>query len=128
MSDMDQFHHMSFANYLKLVFLTTDALLMPCYGKVFFAQNRLRLIHSKVQFKKPTAVGDNILIKVNSADINADQFSLVYTFVIDGSEELVALVRQRYSIYGQCDEKPKKIPDSIKNILTPINVNENNLI
>ena len=46
MSDADQFQHMSFANYLKLMFLATDALFVTCFDGPFLAQNRLKLLQS----------------------------------------------------------------------------------
>ena len=89
LSDTDQFEHMSFANYLKLMFLASDALMVSCHDKEYLNEYRLSLINSRLQFKKQTVAGDNILIKVNSSEVQDGQFSLLYTFVIEGAGELV---------------------------------------
>ena len=82
LSDIDQFKHMSFANYLKLMFLATDALFISCLKPEFLSHHRLKLLNSRMQFKRQTTVGDNVLIKVNSSGMEHKTFSLLYTFVI----------------------------------------------
>ena len=128
LSDIDQFKHTSFANYLKLMFLATDALLVSCLNADFLANRRLGLVNSKLQFKRQTKVGDNILIKINSSNINDCEFSLLYTFAIEGSGELVALGRQVYTLLSRETDSPEQISDNIKTLLDPINVDENHLL
>lgn len=128
LSDADQFKHMSFANYLKLMFLATDALCLSCLNPDFLRKNRLRLITSKMQFKKQTAPGDNILVKVNSSEIQNVCFSLLYTFVIEGSAELVALGKQVYEISFLNNKPTNELPTTFQNILMPIQTNEEHLL
>ena len=128
LSDTDQFEHMSFANYLKLMFLASDALFVSCFDAIFLAENRIRLENSKMQFKKQTIAGENILIKVNSSDMKESSFSLLFTFVIEGSGELVGLGRQTYGMADRHDNQVKALSDSVKSLLGPIRVEEENLL
>lgn len=128
LSDTDQFRHMSFANYLKLMFLATDALFLDQCDAIFLSQSRLALVDSRMQFKRQTVVGDHILIKVNSTNVTTDKFTLLYTFVIEASGELVALGRQTYHVMGAADQSAKEIPRKFRNCLDPIQVEENFLV
>ena len=128
LSDTDQFQHMSFANYLKLMFLASDALLVSCLDQNFLSKIRLREIDSRMQFKKQTSAGDNILIKVNSSEIAGSHFSALYTFLIEGSAELVALGRQTFSLLDISTQKPAEMPEKMKVLLTPISVDERHLL
>ena len=128
LSDTDQFKHMSFANYLKLMFLATDALFVSCFDNDFLAKNRLRLVKSRMQFKRQTVCGDNILIKVNSSEFSGSQFSLLYTFAIENSGELVSLARQSYELLDTDHGQKKNLTDAITYVLAPILVDEKYLI
>ena len=128
LSDTDQFKHMSFANYLKLMFLATDALFVSCFDHEFLSANRLKFINSKMQFKRQTVAGDNILIKVNASEINSSTFSLLYTFVIEGSGDLVGLGRQTYELLRQESQTSTELPNRIRDLLVPIAVEETNLL
>jgi len=128
LSDTDQFKHMSFANYLRLMFLATDALLISCLDQEFLCESRLRLLNSRMQFKRQCVSGDHILIKVNSSQIADSDFTLLYTFVIEGTGELVALGRQTYQIQKVNQEKPIFIPKNMKDLLEPISVAEEYLV
>ena len=128
LSDTDQFKHMSFANYLKLMFLATDALFISCCDHEFLSKSRLKLINSRMQFKKQTTVGENILIKVNASEIDASRFSLLHTFMIEGSAELVGLGRQSYELINQNAQIPEVIPAAVRAVLEPIQVDEHNLL
>jgi len=128
LSDTDQFKHMSFANYLKLMFLATDALFVSCFDAEFLSTNRLRLVTSKMQFKKQTIAGDNILIKVNAAGMSTSQFSLLFTFIIEGTAELVGLGRQNYEVIYKSAQSVREVPDCMKDLLLPIVVDEGNLL
>ncbi len=128
LSDTDQFKHMSFANYLKLMFLATDALCVSCFDSNFLSNHRLRLVNSRMQFKKQTTSGENILIKVNSSEQNGSHFSLLYTFVIEGTGELVGLGRQAFEIVDGDNQTLTQLPDSLNNLLTPISVDREHLL
>ena len=128
MSDTDQFKHMSFANYLKLMFLATDALCLSCLDEDFLKEKRLRLTSARMQFKKQTAPGGHILIKVNSSEINGPRFSLLHTFLVEGTAELVALGRQTYEVSKLESETPCELSDSLKGVLEPIHVDEEHLL
>lgn len=128
LTDTDQFKHMSFANYLKLMFLATDALLAPVLDPDFLLAYRLKLKTLRMQFKRQTAPGDVILVKVNTTEINPSNFSLLYTFLVDGSAELVGLGRKTYEILGLKTNVAEATPEQVKNILLPIKVEESNLV
>jgi len=129
MSDTDQFKHMSFANYLKLMFLATDALFVSLFDAKFLSEYRLKTTNSRMQFKKQTTIGDNILIKVNSSYIDQSLFNLLYTFVIEGSGELVGLAKQTCELVDVSNKaQPVPFPETIQNMLVPIQVSEENLL
>jgi len=130
LSDTDQFQHMSFANYLRLMFLATDAMFLACSDDEFLSHYRFQLLDSRMQFKKQSNIGDSILIKVNAAKGEEDSFSLLYTFVLEGSGDLVALAKQVYSVLDM-RKSTRIFPMSlgmIKGILGPITVDEKYLI
>lgn len=126
--DVDQFEHMSFANYLKLMFLAADALLVSCCDTKFLSEYRLKLVNSRMQFKKQTVAGNHILIKVNSAQINESNFSLLFTFVIEGAGDLVGLGRQTYHMKDRKQDDIQVLTGNIRSLLGPIAVNEENLL
>ena len=128
MSDTDQFKHMSFANYLKLMFLATDALFVSCHKENFLTQYRVKLINSKMQFKRQTVTGNKILIKINACGIIAPRFSLLYTFIIEGSGDLVNLARQSYEVVRYIDKHQTAFPENMEAVLNPIQVEENYLL
>lgn len=128
LSDTDQFEHMSFANYLKLMFLAADALFVSCYDPSFLSASRLKLENARMQFKKQTVAGENMLIKVNSSQIATSSFSLLFTFVIEGSGELVGLGRQAYKIVSRQYEETQNLSNNIRSLLGPIQVEEENLL
>ena len=129
LSDTDQFKHMSFANYLKLMFLATDALCLSCLDANFLSERRLKLVHSRMQFKRQTSSGDHILIKVNCSEIDGSQFSLLYTFMIEGTAELVALGRQSYEALDLKSGQPlDKLPSDLRRFLEPLRVDEGHLL
>lgn len=128
LSDVDQFEHMSFANYLKLMFLASDALLVSCCDSNFLSKYRLKLINSRMQFKKQTMAGDHILIKVNSSQIEDANFSLLFTFVTEGAGDLVGLGRQTYQMLDRSQGVTNSLNSNIQSLLGPIMVNEENLL
>lgn len=127
-SDIDQFKHMSFANYLKLMFLVADALLMPCLEMDFLSRYKLKVLDSRMQFKRQTVVGDNIIIKVSSTGIEDCRFALLHTFVVEESAELIALGRQMWNVSGRGGEVLPKMPDSLLELIDPIRVDEQCLL
>ncbi len=110
------------------MFLALDALFVSCFDVEFLANNRSKMVHSRMQFKHQTVAGDNIIINVNSSEINASQFSLLFTFLIEGSAKLVGLGRQTYKFVSSHAQKPIPLPTRIRDLLIPIEVDEKNLL
>ena len=129
LSDTDRFKHMSFANYLKLMFLATDALFIQVQNQIFLSKYRLKLIASRMQFRKQTVAGDNTLIKVNSAHLTNNAFTLLYTYVIEGTGELVGLAKQTFQIIDLTVNKyVDGLPGSLAAVLGQIKVEEEHLL
>ena len=129
MSDTDQFRHMSFANYLRMMFLATDALFVSCLDKDLFVKNRLKLVASKMQFREQTVAGDQIIIKCNASGLSGSDFSLLYTFVIEGTAKLVGLARQSFKLVKVDTGEPlPEIPPTVDEILRKIHVQEDHLL
>lgn len=128
LTDTDQFQHMSFANYLKLMFLATDALLQPALDRPFLSKTRLHLRHSRFQFKRQSAPGDNLLVKINASGIDGNCFSLLYTFMIEGTADLVGLGRQTFESVGLQKDSPEALSEGIQKLLNPILIDEEHLL
>lgn len=128
LSDVDQFKHMSFANYLKLMFLATDALFLSCSNVADMSERRLKLIDSRMQFKRQTVAGDKLLIKVNVSDLRAVEFVLLYTFVMEDTAELIALGRQTYQMINNLGRSIVNMPPHSFEYLTSIAVEEQHLL
>lgn len=128
LTDTDQFQHMSFANYLRLMFLATDALLQPALTREFLSKTRLRLIHSRFQFKRQSAPQDGLLVKINASGIGGNQFSLLYTFVIEETADLVGLGRQAFELRKLNGNSEEPLPETIEKLLSPIRVEEEYLL
>ena len=128
LSDADQFKHMSFANYLKLMFLATDALFLSCLKEDVLAHHRFKLIDSKMQFKRQTTPGDKLLIKINSSEIMSSRFTLLYTYVIEGTGELVNLGRQTYELVNCVGAAQPVAMEPITTVLNLIQVDETDLL
>ncbi|MBI2167373.1 MAG: hypothetical protein HYU34_03885 [Candidatus Omnitrophica bacterium] len=128
LSDTDQFKHMSFANYLKLMFLATDAILQGFTDVTFLSQKRIRLAHSRMKFKRQSVAGDSILVKVNSSNLGKNSFTLLYTFLTEGSADLVALGRQAFECVGLVGKTSEEIPQPMRSLLDPIAVKEEHLL
>ena len=97
-TDIDVFKHMSYANYLKLMFLASDALFEPLLRTSFLTEIRIKVAKTKMQFKHQTALGERILIKVNSSHIELYGFDLLYTFVAEETGNLIGLGRQCFCL------------------------------
>jgi acyl-CoA thioesterase FadM len=69
-NDVDQFKHMSFANYIKLMFDAADTLFLKMLGDGFQDRFKTQLKYATVQFKQQTRTGDLIFIipQVSKAD------------------------------------------------------------
>lgn len=128
MSDTDQFKHMSFANYLKLMFLASDALFLSILNEDFLREKQLRLIDSRMQFKRQSIMGNHILIKINSSEINGSRFTLLFTFMIENTAELVALGRQTYEVTGLNAVPINVLSENMRSVLEPIRVDEEHLV
>lgn len=128
LSDSDQFKHMSFANYLRLMFLATDALFVSMADENFLEKRRLKLVCTRFQFKRQTKAGNNILIKVNSAAAEGSRFSLLYTYLIEGTGDLIGLGRQTFELLDVNSGKAEMLPDGIHHLLGPIRVDEGHLL
>lgn len=128
LSDVDQFQHMSFASYLRLMFLATDALLMTDINQEFIHQFRLTLRNSNMQFKRQTIAGDSILIKINASHVMEDNFVLVYTFIAENTGDLIGLGRQVYQMKLLQGNNVVPLTLTMKQLLETIEVDEDQLL
>ena len=128
MSDVDQFKHMSFANYLKLMYLVADALLGPVCTEEFLGAYRFQNILSRMQFKRQSVAGKGIVIKVNSTLTEENSFELLHTFLDEETAELVGLGWQKYSVFDLKKNVPVRILSEINDCLKLIEVAPQNLL
>lgn len=130
MSDVDQFKHMSFANYLRLMYLASDALLSPVCSEKALSVFRFQVLGARMQFKRQTIAGKSIVIKLNSTNIegNGATFELLHTFLDEDSAELVGLGWQKYSAEGLQKDGLSEVLTEISSCIKPIEVDPKNLL
>jgi len=126
-SDTDQFRHMSFANYLKLMYLASDAFLVTALTPGFVNYIKLTNVDSRMQFKRAATIGENILIKINACDISTKNFVLLFTYLREESADLIALGRQSYVEESFTDDK-LNIKEKLETALRQIAVDERNIL
>jgi len=127
-TDIDLFRHMSYANYLKLIFLASDALLGPLLDKSFLNEARIKVVKTKMQFKHLTTLGERILIKVNASCIEPSSFDLLHTFVAEESGNLIGLGRQHFCLESIEEHEPLSLNNNFIETLNRILVDEGHLI
>ena len=98
LSDIDLFMHMSYANYLRLLFQASDGFFLSLTGKEFLKKNRIKANKTSVEFKYQTELGDIIIIYVLLGAMNCDSWELIYKFELEDNNKLIALGRQAFSI------------------------------
>lgn len=127
LSDIDQFKHMGFANYLKLMFLASDALFLVFSKskKDFFYKTHLKPVISQMHFKQQTSFGDEILVKVHSANITDKGFDLFYGFTIEGDELPVAHGKQEFEVTEIPSGKETVLPVELRSFLETIHMGSN---
>jgi len=121
-SDIDQFQHMSFANYLKLMYLSCDGFFLDYYKRhpEHFEAIRISPFHSQMQFKDQSNFGDRILIEVHSANVALDGFDLYYVFRNQSTSKLIALGKQSFSVSRPMLNGRESYPDSLLECLVNI--------
>ena len=95
MSDIDMFRHMSYANYIKLLFLASDACLLNLTSE-FLDVMRIKVIKTEMNFKYQTKLGDHILIRVNTSVLRKSSFDLLYNFTLENSEQKIGSGKQSF--------------------------------
>lgn len=98
LSDIDQFKHMSFANYVKLLFVSSDSLFLKHLGSAYPFTHRMNLICSKLHFKRQTVAGDQIDIRIYDGAANGSYLPLYFEFSLGTPKEVVAEGFQMYQI------------------------------
>lgn len=118
-NDIDQFKHMSFANYLKLMFIVVDVLLE---SKIDHDVFRLKFISSSMKFKKQTILGDKILISVEAIKLlkTYHRMTINFRFRIEGSDDITGFGSQEYEVKSLKKEIPPY--DYISKILEGLNL------
>jgi acyl-CoA thioesterase FadM len=119
-SDIDQFKHMSFANYLKLMCLSSDALFLPYYEKENIEKNRLKITDMGLKFKRQTEINDCLLIHINASEIEGVCFSLTHIFTMEISNEVVAVGFQKYQAVSTNGQPQSELNAMLENILKDI--------
>jgi acyl-CoA thioesterase FadM len=123
LSDIDQFQHMSFANYLRLMFLASDALFLA-FSKAnpdFFETMYLKPIHSQMHFKHQTSFGHEILVKAHSSNVNGQTFELFYQFTREGAAgEEASFGKQVFEVIDMKKKKKIAVPEQFRTFLKTI--------
>jgi acyl-CoA thioesterase FadM len=114
-SDLDQFQHMSFANYLKLMFSVVDNLI---HASLDTSQYRLHHLEASMNFQKQTVLGDKVIVKTQS-EIIGMIIKLYFQFELEASSEKVGYGVQLYEI-RDTNTKQLVLPKNIVQILDKI--------
>ncbi len=101
-NDVDQFKHMSFANYIKLMFDAADTLFLKMLGDGFQDRIKTHLKFASVQFKKQTRTGDLVFIipQVHKAGNMVTIEAKYYIELGTAAEEEVAFGEMVYELEG----------------------------
>jgi len=120
LSDVDQFKHTSFANYVRLMFVAADTLFLTYLGPEYAAARKMRLKFSKLHFKRQTVVGDVISIRVYDGAAQGSEIPLHFDFVLAGSNEAVATGFQLYEVVSPETEKPLSMTADMTSMIEAI--------
>lgn len=117
LSDIDQFKHMSFANYVRLLFVSSDSLFLKHLGPGYPSTHRMNLICSKLQFKRQTVAGDQIDIRIYDGAANGSNLPLYFEFFLGDPKEVVA---EGFQMYQIVDPSTKRLLEPSADILKMI--------
>jgi len=79
-SDIDIFKHMSYVNYIKVIFNALDSILLIGAEKKDFELMKFSIEKTQIQFMSSAVFGDQLLISVIAKNITASGFELEYSY------------------------------------------------
>ena len=80
----------------------------------------LPISHTEADFKAPVLLNENIIIEIFCQEIKEDEFSLRYQF-LDNNNKIRLTSLTRHICLDSSTRKRKKLPESIRSILTADN-------
>ncbi len=122
----------SFINYIRWYNIARDALLV--WKNLGFDDSLKPLIETEVsfcdvQYKREAVLQDEIVIKVNAADIKEKEFNLLFTLIRKDNALLISLGKQKICFRNSKTGAVVNLPENlVKSILTPIAVDEKSLL
>ncbi len=128
MSDVDIFRHMSYANYIKLLFLASDAFLLSSLTPEFLITVRIKATKTEMDFKYQTKLGDHVIIRINSCNISKNSFCLRYTFTIENTETEIGFGRQLFELDDLLLSSGVLMPEMLQRALGQIQVVDSSLV
>jgi len=130
--DITPYGSASFIHYVRWYGTARDALLQ--WRDLGFAEKlkghvEIETVYTNIQYKRQAMLQEEIIIKVNSANIMENKFTLLYTLIRKDDALLISLgkqdIRFKNSKTGELYPLSSKL---IKNILKPLEVSEENMI
>jgi acyl-CoA thioesterase FadM len=130
--DITPYGSASFINYIRWYGIARDALLQwRNLGLDDSLKNFLEIDvpFCNVQYKRQAMLQDEIVVKVNSANITENSFSLLFILIKKSDALLISLgkqdIRLRDSRTGEVLSLPEKL---VNEVLRPINVDESAMV
>lgn len=130
--DVTPYGSASFINYVRWYGIARDALLQ--WRHLGFEDSLKNYIETNVlfcniQYKREAMLQDEIIIKVNSADIKQKEFTLLFTLIRKDNALLISLGKQKINFCNSKTGEALDLPQSlIQNILKPIEVDEKSML
>lgn len=130
--DVTPYGSASFINYVRWYGIARDALLL--WRNLGFNDSLKSTVETNVtfcniQYKRETALQDEIIIKVNSSEIKQNEFTLLFTLIRKDNALLISLGKQKISFCnsktGEIFNLPKPL---VQNIIKPIELDEKSLL
>jgi len=126
--DITPYGSASFINYVRWYGIARDALLQ--WRDLGFDDSlksfvEIEVSFCNIQYKRPAMLQDEIIIKINSSDINQNSFTLLFTLIKKDDAVLISLGKQKISFRNSKTSGIFDLPDFfVVNVLKPIEVDE----
>lgn len=130
--DITPYGSASFINFIRWYGIARDALLQ--WRNLGFDGSLKTVVETdvsfcNVQYKREAILQDEIIIKVNSCDIQENTFTLLFTLIRKQDALIISLGKQEISFYNAKTGELLNLPEPlVQKVLKPIQVDEKSLL
>lgn len=130
--DITPYVRVSFINYVRWYNTARDELLhWQNLGVDDSLRNAIEIqaLFCNIQYKREVMLYDEIIIKINSADIKDKEFTLLFTLIKKDGASLISLGKQKISLINFLTGEVLKLSQFlVQNILKPIELQDKSII